>query len=81
MIASPMTRASSIPGELIPRAWVWLEPGITPCVKTRKIEKSRECFFLDQLKPNSLGNVCATIGDLDERFFCRAFEFLHSQDP
>ena len=41
------------------------------CVKTRKIEKSRECFFLDQLKPDSLGNVCATIGDLDERFFCR----------
>ena len=34
------------------------------CVKTRKIEKSRECFFLDQLKPDSLGNVCATIGDL-----------------
>ena len=41
------------------------------CVKTRKIEKSRECFFLDQLKPDLLGNVCATIGDLDERFFCR----------
>src|ERR1700719_4563683 len=41
------------------------------CVKTRKIEKSRECFFLDQLKSDSLGNVCATIGDSDERFFCR----------
>jgi len=24
----------SIPGELIPKAGVWLEPGITPCVKT-----------------------------------------------
>jgi hypothetical protein len=41
------------------------------CVKTRKIEKSRECFFVGQLKSDSPGNVCATIGDLDERFFCR----------
>ena len=26
-----MRWASSILGELIPRAWVWLNPGITPC--------------------------------------------------
>src|SRR5580692_10679432 len=25
----------SILEELIPRAWVWLDPGITPCVKTQ----------------------------------------------
>ena len=29
-----MRGASSIPGELIPRAREWLDPGITPCVKT-----------------------------------------------
>lgn len=29
-----MRWASSIPRELIPRAWGWLDPGITPCVKT-----------------------------------------------
>jgi hypothetical protein len=29
-------RASSIPGELILRASVWLWPGITPRVKTRR---------------------------------------------
>jgi hypothetical protein len=29
-----MRWALSIPGELIPRAGVWLDPGITPCVKT-----------------------------------------------
>jgi len=40
-------------------------------VKTRKIEKPRECFFSSQLKSDSLGNVCATIDDLDEHFFCR----------
>ena len=35
----------SIPGELIPKAGVWLEPGITPCVKTptvaARVETSR----------------------------------------
>jgi hypothetical protein len=41
------------------------------CVKTRKIEKSQECFFLYLLKSDSRGNLCATIDDLNERFFCR----------
>jgi hypothetical protein len=29
-----MRLASSVPGELIPCAFVWLDPGITPCCKT-----------------------------------------------
>ena len=29
--------ASSIPGELIPCAFVWHDPGITPCCKSRKL--------------------------------------------
>jgi hypothetical protein len=29
-----MRLASSLPGELIPCAFVWLDPGITPCCKT-----------------------------------------------
>jgi transposase len=31
-----MRGAPSIPGELIPRAREWLDPGITPCVKTQR---------------------------------------------
>ena len=41
--------ASSIPGELIPCAFVWHDPGITPCCKTRlfvAIEFGREIFGL-----------------------------------
>jgi hypothetical protein len=30
--------ALSIPGELIPRAGVWLDPGITPCCKSLRGE-------------------------------------------
>jgi hypothetical protein len=30
-----MRLASYVPGELIPCAFVWLDPGITPCCKTR----------------------------------------------
>src|SRR5439155_20873866 len=43
-----MKMASCVPGELIPRAGVWLDPGITPCSKTilrirsRKIESRSE---------------------------------------
>src|SRR5215813_175886 len=37
-----MRRALSIPGELIPRAGVWLDPGITPCVKTHTSAKCRK---------------------------------------
>ena len=29
-----MRLASYVPGELIPYAFVWLDPGITPCCKT-----------------------------------------------
>ena len=29
-----MRLASYVPGELIPCAFVWLDPGITPCCKT-----------------------------------------------
>src|SRR5260370_40985590 len=37
-----MRWALSIPGELILRAGVWLDPGITPCVKTHTIAKCRK---------------------------------------
>src|SRR5260370_7539311 len=37
-----MRWALSIPGELILRAGVWLDPGITPCVKTHTITKCRK---------------------------------------
>ena len=30
-----MRLASYVPGELIPCAFVWLDPGITPCCKSR----------------------------------------------
>src|SRR5262249_56374854 len=42
MIARPHEVGLSIPGELIPRAGVWLEPGITPCVKTHTSAKCRK---------------------------------------
>src|SRR6266567_6819000 len=37
-----MRWALSIPGELILRAGVWLDPGITPCVKTHTVAKCRK---------------------------------------
>src|SRR6266404_5610121 len=37
-----MRWALSIPGELILRAGVWLDPGITPCVKTHTSAKCRK---------------------------------------
>jgi hypothetical protein len=40
------------------------------CVKTRKIEKSREPSFSGKPKSVSLENVCATIDDFHRRFFC-----------
>ena len=33
-----MRLASYLPGELIPCAFVWLDPGITPCCKSRKLQ-------------------------------------------
>jgi hypothetical protein len=36
-----MRLASYVPGELIPCAFVWLDPGITPCCKTRVLFKAR----------------------------------------
>jgi hypothetical protein len=38
-----MRLASYIPGELIPYAFVWLDPGITPCCKSRNLQ-SHEFF-------------------------------------
>ena len=32
-----MRLASYVPGELIPCPFVWLNPGITPCCKTRRL--------------------------------------------
>jgi len=36
-----MRLASYVPGELIPCAFVWLDPGITPCCKTRVLFTAR----------------------------------------
>jgi len=44
-------------------------PGLG-CVKTRKIEKSRERSFSGKPKSVSLENGCATIDDFHRRFFC-----------
>src|SRR3984885_10929159 len=38
-----MRMASYVSRELIPCAFVWLDPGITPCCKTRKLQ--RQEFF------------------------------------
>ncbi len=40
------------------------------CVKTQRIEKSRERSFSGKPKSVSLENVCATIDDFHRRFFC-----------
>jgi hypothetical protein len=39
-----MRWALSIPGELILRAGVWLDPGITPCVKTPALAADEKHF-------------------------------------
>src|SRR5262249_56280041 len=43
---APIRWASSLPGELIPSALVWLAPGITPCAKTLKSQQAGELFSL-----------------------------------
>jgi hypothetical protein len=40
-LLGPHEADPSIPGELIPYALVWLDPGITPCCKT-PFEANRE---------------------------------------
>jgi hypothetical protein len=37
----------------------WLNPGITPCVKTQKIRNRREQFFQEGTKSDSLANFWA----------------------
>src|SRR3979409_895429 len=44
VVARLKSRASSIPGELILKASVWLRPGITPCVKTCASRERAELF-------------------------------------
>jgi hypothetical protein len=48
-----MGLASYVPGELIPWAFVWLDPGITPCCKTRKL-KGYEFFAKIRNRTQSL---------------------------
>jgi hypothetical protein len=43
-----MKLASYLPGELIPCAFVWLDPGITPCCKTRPLFAARLDLSVDQ---------------------------------
>src|SRR5712691_13541605 len=45
-----MRWTSSILGELLPRACVWLHSGITPCVKTPQARERLELFFPDRPK-------------------------------
>jgi hypothetical protein len=40
-------------------------------VKTQKIEKAKECFFLHQLKLDLLANICVPKRSLNERLFYR----------
>jgi hypothetical protein len=67
--------ASYVPGELIPWAFVWLDPGITPCVKTHTFAKCG--------KHNSRHRTSRVQYDFSEIFLrvARALEFPHSQDP
>src|ERR1700682_902520 len=44
VVARLKSRASSIPGELILKASVWLRPGITLCVKTCGSRERAELF-------------------------------------
>jgi hypothetical protein len=41
-----MRMASCVPGELIPCASVWHDPGITPCCRNRLIAAARNDSFV-----------------------------------
>jgi len=57
-----MRRASSIlPGELILGALLWLDPGITPCVKTPILDIDYVRFLLSSLVPLSASKLSAVI--------------------
>jgi len=49
--------ASSIPGELIPCAFVWHDPGITPCCKSRKLPG--DIFFRNNKKQPTIAALCS----------------------
>src|SRR5438876_5457450 len=75
-----MRWALSIPGELILRAGVWLDPGITPCVKTLEAivgaQQKNRSHSLDQSFMRGWPFVCTNL--VPER----PIEwFSHSQDP
>jgi len=46
--------ASCIPGELIPCAFVWHDPGITPCCKSRKLQGDE--FFRENPKQEAIAD-------------------------
>src|SRR6516164_11311110 len=57
-----MRRALSIPGELIPRAGVWLDPGITLCAKTPALAPDVEisqsnCISESQIMLHTRGSM------------------------
>jgi hypothetical protein len=51
-----MKMASCVPGELIPCAFVWHDPGITPCCKSPKLPGDD---FLTVRRPDRRTPVCA----------------------
>src|SRR6266576_6474052 len=42
IVARPHEDSLMLPGELIPCAFVWHDPGITPCCKSREPSNSKE---------------------------------------
>jgi len=50
--------ASYVPGKLIPGAFVWLDPGITPCCKSRKLQ-GHEFFAKTQNRKQSPIRIAA----------------------
>src|SRR5712691_447166 len=56
-----MRWTSSILGELLPRACVWLDSGITPCVKTPQARERLELFFPDRPKSIAHNDLCSEI--------------------
>ena len=57
-----MRSASYVPGELIPYAFVWLDPGITPCCKTPLLFSSGPICALLSLWRSPLGASYGIIG-------------------
>ena len=69
--------ASYVSRELIPCAFVWLDPGITPCCKTRPRVVDQAKSGKNRIRTSGfLNQYSAPVRDLEKNFFARELKIV-----